>query len=231
MSGQQKHTDTNAIRTRADNWGNWWRLKAAGQVIRHMPICLYADDTSGNSSKKWNKHISYYFTLAGLPPKLTNQHFNCHFLSTSNSAGAMELAEGIVDDTLTEKGCVAYDCGLGEEVLITSSLLCFLADSLMHAKIKSTVMPGNSCNLCRACDLSVSSVSMKKTMAYLQFFLQISADGYWIKNGPGLWMGIIANCYLLWDISKQPRTKTRVGVVGGDLGVKDLVNNEILLFK
>ncbi|EFP89843.2 uncharacterized protein PGTG_15799 [Puccinia graminis f. sp. tritici CRL 75-36-700-3] len=212
---------------------NRWRLKAAGRVIRHMPICLYADDTSGNSSKKWNKHISYYFTLAGLPPKLTNQHFNCHFLSTSNSAGAMELAEGIVDEliTLTEKGCVAYDCGLGEEVLITSSLLCFLADSPMHAEITSTVMPGNSRNPCRACDLSVSSVSMKKTMAYLQFFLQISADGYWIKNGPRSWMGIIANCYLLWDISKQPRTKTRVGVVGGDLGVKDSVNNEILLFK
>jgi hypothetical protein len=79
---------------------NWWRLKAAGRTIRHMPICLYADDTSGNSSKKWNKHISYYFTLAGLPPKLTNQHFNCHFLSTSNSAGAMELAEGIVDELM-----------------------------------------------------------------------------------------------------------------------------------
>jgi hypothetical protein len=79
---------------------NRWRLKAAGRVIRHMPICLYADDTSGNSSKKWNKHISYYCTLAGLPPNLTNQHFNCHFLSTSNSAGAMELAEGVVDELM-----------------------------------------------------------------------------------------------------------------------------------
>jgi hypothetical protein len=65
-----------------------------------MPICLYANDTSGNSSKKWNKHIPYYFTLAGLPPNLTNQHFNCHFLTTSNSAGPMELAEGIVDDLM-----------------------------------------------------------------------------------------------------------------------------------
>jgi hypothetical protein len=81
---------------------------------------------------------------------------------------------------LIEEGCVAYDSGLGEEVLITSSLLCFLADSPMHAEITSTVMPGNSRNPCRMCDLGVSSVAMKKTMAYLQFFLQISADGHWV---------------------------------------------------
>ncbi|KAA1077301.1 hypothetical protein PGT21_002490 [Puccinia graminis f. sp. tritici] len=210
----------------------WW-LKAAGRVIRHIPICLYADDTSGNSSKKWNKHISYYFTLAGLPPNLTNQHYNCHFLTTSNSAGPMELAEGIVDDLmkLVEEGCVAYDCGLSEEVLVTSGLLCFLADTPMHAEITSTVMPGNSRNPCRTCDLSVGSVAMKKTMAYLQFFLQISADGCWIRNGFRSWLGIIANCYLLWDMSKEARTKTRVAQLGGDLGIKDSVNNEILLFK
>jgi hypothetical protein len=82
---------------------------------------------------------------------------------------------------LTEQGCFAYDSGLGKEVLITSSLLCFLADSPMHAEITSTFMPGHSRNPCRACDLSVSSVSMKKTMAYLQFFLQISADGDWVS--------------------------------------------------
>jgi hypothetical protein len=32
-------------------------------------------------------------------------------------------------------------------------------------------------------------------------------------------------------MSKEARTKTRVVQLGGDLGIKDLVNNEILLFK
>jgi hypothetical protein len=32
-------------------------------------------------------------------------------------------------------------------------------------------------------------------------------------------------------MSKQPRTKTRVGGLAGELGIKDSVNNEILLFK
>jgi hypothetical protein len=75
---------------------NMWRKKAERRIIRHMPITLYSDNTSGNQSKKWNKHISYFFTLSGLPPSYTNQNYNCHFLSTSNSAGSMELAQPIV---------------------------------------------------------------------------------------------------------------------------------------
>jgi hypothetical protein len=59
---------------------------------------LYADDTSGKVSKQWNKHISYYYTLSGLPPSETNQQYNCHFLSTSNCDGVLELGDQIVDE-------------------------------------------------------------------------------------------------------------------------------------
>ncbi|KAH9810402.1 hypothetical protein DFH28DRAFT_932887 [Melampsora americana] len=45
---------------------NPWRVKANGLIVRSVPIALYSDDTSGNVSKKWNKHMSFYFTLAGL---------------------------------------------------------------------------------------------------------------------------------------------------------------------
>jgi hypothetical protein len=55
---------------------NPWRIKAAGKIIRHIPTTMYSDDTSGNVSKQWNKHISFYFTLSGLPPNLTNQEYN-----------------------------------------------------------------------------------------------------------------------------------------------------------
>lgn len=77
---------------------NAWRKRAGGRVIRHIPITLYSDDTSGNVSKKWNKHMSFYFTLTGLPPKLTDQEFNIHFLCTSNIANALELADQVVDE-------------------------------------------------------------------------------------------------------------------------------------
>jgi hypothetical protein len=77
---------------------NPWRTKANGKIIRHMPITLYSDDTSGNVSKRWNKHLSFYFTLSGLPPGISNQEFNCHFLATSNRAGVFELSEPVVDE-------------------------------------------------------------------------------------------------------------------------------------
>lgn len=67
-------------------------------MIRHIPITLYSDNASGNVPKKWNKHMLFYFTLSGLPPDLTNQVFNIHFLCTSNIANALELADQVVDE-------------------------------------------------------------------------------------------------------------------------------------
>ncbi|KAH9816553.1 hypothetical protein DFH28DRAFT_891007, partial [Melampsora americana] len=77
---------------------NPWRAKAKGRIIRHMPLVLYCDDLSGNVSNRWNKHIAFYFTLAGLPPKLANQEYNCHFVTTSNTAGGLELADPLIDE-------------------------------------------------------------------------------------------------------------------------------------
>ena len=77
---------------------NPWRVKAAGRIIRHMPINLYADDTSGNVSKQWNKHISFFCTLCGLPPKMTYMEYNCHFIATSNVANFLELGESIIEE-------------------------------------------------------------------------------------------------------------------------------------
>ncbi len=59
---------------------------------------LYCDDTSGNMSKKWNKHNSWLFTAAGLPRALAHQEANVHFLSTSNTAPPLEMLHGIVGD-------------------------------------------------------------------------------------------------------------------------------------
>lgn len=79
---------------------NRWRIRANGKVILNVPIILYSDDTSGNVSKKWNKHMAFYCTLAGLPPKLTNQDYNIHFISASNAATALELADSLVDELM-----------------------------------------------------------------------------------------------------------------------------------
>jgi hypothetical protein len=79
------------------NKGNCWRSKANGHRVLSFPIWLYCDDTSGNVSKKWNKHNSFLFTPAGLKRELAQKEFNVHFLSTSNIAPPLEMLDGIAD--------------------------------------------------------------------------------------------------------------------------------------
>jgi hypothetical protein len=88
--------ESNGSQVTTINLPNPWQTKAHGRIIRHTPIKLYCNDTSGNVSKQWNKHISYYFTLSGLPPVNSSQEFNCHFLCTSNTASALEMGQIIV---------------------------------------------------------------------------------------------------------------------------------------
>ena len=76
--------------------GNRWRKLAQGKRVYAFPIWLYCDDTSGNVSKKWNKHNSFLFTVAGLPRHLVHKEDNINFLSTSNIAPLLEILDRIV---------------------------------------------------------------------------------------------------------------------------------------
>ncbi|KAG0148750.1 hypothetical protein CROQUDRAFT_692746, partial [Cronartium quercuum f. sp. fusiforme G11] len=129
---------------------NQWRTRADGAVIWHIPITLYSDDTSGNVSKKWNKHIFFFCTLSGLPPELTNQEFHIHFLATSNCTNALEIADHLVDEfnDLTGHGFFAHDCTLKKQVLAVPFVLCHLGDSPMHAEISNTMNPASTLNPC-----------------------------------------------------------------------------------
>lgn len=84
-----KYTDPNV--------GNKWRHIARGVRVYAFPIWLYCDDTSGNVSKRWNKHNSFLFLAAGLPKVHLHQEYNVHFLCTSNVAEPLEMLEGIVE--------------------------------------------------------------------------------------------------------------------------------------
>lgn len=79
---------------------NPWRKRVYVKNILHVPIVLYSDENSGNIFKKWNKHMAFYCSLAGLPPKMTNKEYNTHFPSTSNVATVLELADGLVGDMM-----------------------------------------------------------------------------------------------------------------------------------
>lgn len=75
---------------------NKWRTVANGIRVEGCPLWLYCDDTSGNTSKKWNKHNSLLFTFAGLPRSLVHLMYNIHYLATSNLASPLEMMEEVV---------------------------------------------------------------------------------------------------------------------------------------
>ncbi|KAI8444929.1 hypothetical protein BY996DRAFT_6434961 [Phakopsora pachyrhizi] len=147
---------------------NPWRIKAEGKMIRHVPLSFYADDTSGNISKQWNKHISIFMSLAGLLPKLSNQEFNKLFATTSNIASALELAAPVFEELkkLTTSGFTAFDYSLQGDVLVLPVVLLFMADSPMHAEITSTMQPNASLMPCRICNLKAENKKEKATATY-----------------------------------------------------------------
>jgi hypothetical protein len=120
-----------------------------------MVPLLYCDDTSGNRSKRWNKHDSWLFSLAGLPFQEAQRSYHIHFLSTSNVASGMEMARAIVDRMNEENGILngipGYDAATEKDVLIIGGVLCVLADNPMHSEIVSHVSH-QGLQFCRVCN-------------------------------------------------------------------------------
>ncbi|KAH9811554.1 hypothetical protein DFH28DRAFT_1178981 [Melampsora americana] len=206
---------------------NPWRSRAQGKIIRHVPLALYSDDTSGNVSKKWNKHMSIYFTLAGLPPNLSNQEFNIHFLATSNCATALELFDQVVDDLndYSTNGFFAYDHSLGKDVMVMAVALFHLGDSPMHAEISNTLNPANTLTPCRMCDLHVSKQADKQTENYVRDFLGLDEDGEKCLLPGRDWNQTRRWTKEMWNTSQKRYTKTRVEAMGRDFGVRDPMND------
>ncbi|KAF9060812.1 hypothetical protein BDP27DRAFT_1491210 [Rhodocollybia butyracea] len=126
-----------------ENWkltnpvlGNPWRERANGAPCLSFPIWLYCDDTSGNTSKKWNKHNSFLFTAAGLPRAESSKEYNIHFLSTSNIAPPLEMLDGISDQMsdAQEHGIWAWDCVTESKVLLIPCVLALLGDNPMQSE-------------------------------------------------------------------------------------------------
>ncbi|KAF8150578.1 hypothetical protein B0H34DRAFT_801520 [Crassisporium funariophilum] len=97
---------------------NEWRLRSNGHRVLALPLWLYCDDTSGNQSKKWNKHNSFLFTLA------------------DSRVDSFIMLDGIVEQlkTCQKKGIWAWDCVENERVLLIPSILAMLGDNPMQSE-------------------------------------------------------------------------------------------------
>ncbi|KAI8826980.1 uncharacterized protein EV422DRAFT_502697 [Fimicolochytrium jonesii] len=105
------------------------------------PLILYCDDVSGNRSKKWNCHYNWCFQLAGLPFKYCQMDYNTHFIATSNCASPLDIGKLVVNDIRNglERGVLAYDARLMEEVVVIGYTFCVEGDNPMHNELTSMI--------------------------------------------------------------------------------------------
>ncbi|KAJ7278158.1 hypothetical protein C8J57DRAFT_1126069, partial [Mycena rebaudengoi] len=128
------------------------RAVAGGKRIHSVPVWVYCDDTSGNISKKWNKHNSILMSLAGLDSKKAHLLYNVIFLATSNLAHPLEMFEAVVEalKSAQKTGIEAYDCQLEEMVLLIPWIIAMLGDNPMQSEFASHIGLSGKC-FCRVC--------------------------------------------------------------------------------
>ncbi|KAH9808248.1 hypothetical protein DFH28DRAFT_998033 [Melampsora americana] len=170
--------------------------------------------------------MSYYFTLAGLKPKLTNQEYHIHPLCTSNVASALEQGDQIVDELnqAATNGFCAYDCSIEQNVLVIPFILCHMGDSPMHSEISNTTNPSGTLSPCRICDLTVESRAEKQTPTYIQQFVGIDED--WLPATLPFrnWKRTQEQTKELWELTRNPKSIKQFDVLSKQYGIRDSLN-------
>lgn len=209
---------------------NPWRVKADGKIVKHIPITLYSDDTSGNVSKKYNKHMSLFFTLSGLPPNISNQEYNIHFLATSNCATALDLLDGAVDqiNQLSTEGFTAFDISSGQEIMVMVVVLCHLGDLPMHAEICNTTNPANTLAPCRVCKLQVDLMAEKKSEKFVRSFIGLDQNSAHNRLSSRDWNETRTRTIEIWKTAQKPNSKAAVEKQRRLYGLRDTMTDPFI---
>ncbi|KAI7865579.1 hypothetical protein BDF14DRAFT_1883356 [Spinellus fusiger] len=78
--------------------------------VKIVPLNLFSDDTSGNTTKKWNKFESCVMSLAAMPFKEQCKADDIFFIYTSNKLSITEMLPELVKDLeALEKGVEMFD--------------------------------------------------------------------------------------------------------------------------
>ena len=72
--------------------------KGEGKPTTTLPLLVFSDETSGNTTKKRNRLETFSMSLAGLPRKEIRKIENIHFLGTSNIVPSVPLGKSIAND-------------------------------------------------------------------------------------------------------------------------------------
>ncbi|EFP90030.2 uncharacterized protein PGTG_15878 [Puccinia graminis f. sp. tritici CRL 75-36-700-3] len=108
-----------------------------------------------------------------------------------------------------------------------SVVLCFQADSPMHAEVTSTHLPNAALNACRMCKLKAKSIEDRRSLHYIQAFIGHNTQGEVTRPSPRSWQETQTGAKYLWRISKTD-SKTVVDNMITDLGIKDNINKQAM---
>lgn len=119
--------------------------------VKIIPLTLFSDDTSGNTTKKWNCYDSWIMTPAAMPLSERNMYENQFFLCTHHDLNAMETGSRLVDNLKSlEDGMIMFDLEYEEKILVYAPVLFITADNVRHAEICCSKGAKATCP-CRKC--------------------------------------------------------------------------------
>ncbi|KAG2193247.1 hypothetical protein INT47_007873 [Mucor saturninus] len=121
------------------------------QVVKVIPYNLFSDDTSGNSTSKWNCFDSWSMNPVAVSLSVANHYLNQFFICGSNRHTAIEQLFSLVPDLKKlETGLPMFDAILKEEVFVVAPLLFIKADNPRHAEV-SCLKASTATYPCRKC--------------------------------------------------------------------------------
>lgn len=72
-----------------------FREKAGNKKVYAVPVIVFMDDVSGNTSKQWNKHFNVYISNGTIPRETLDKEFSTRFVTTSQHVPPAELMRGV----------------------------------------------------------------------------------------------------------------------------------------
>ncbi|KAL9538375.1 hypothetical protein MBANPS3_010977 [Mucor bainieri] len=106
--------------------------------VQMIPIILFTENTSGNSTKKCNHCDSYLMTIAAMPLKERNKFENNLFITTHNHLSAMEIIPPLAEDVrmLEQDRVMMYDVDLKKEYVLVFAKVFFMSgDNVQQAEL------------------------------------------------------------------------------------------------
>ncbi|KAF8694557.1 hypothetical protein RHS03_08166, partial [Rhizoctonia solani] len=193
---------------------------AGSRPVYSIPLIIFMDDASGNTSKQWNKHWSCYLSNAALPREVLQAEYNVRFVSTLPHATPSELMHGIRSsiDNAFHNPTVAFDCLNHEEVLIRPFPLFWAGDNPMQAEhCSSSGLASNK--FCRTCEVG-GDTNFKQ-----------SIEGYRTLFKPGATRTVTKTRQLIdkrLEMALKPRMIQKVKDHVSDSGIKDPVAQPLI---